>query len=235
MGTKERRDRERVETRQRILDVAREMFARDGYDAVSMRRIADAVEYSATALYQYFADKEALFREICSQDFLGLAAAFGSLTAEADPVVRLRRIAVAYVQFGVQHPNHYRLMFMTPVPFEMKHDEQPVEHGNPDQDAYAFLVQTVGAAIATGRLRDGLRDADAIAQMLWAATHGIVALHVTKGGDDWLEWRPIDEATDLMIDALLHGLLREGDAGRYPMPSGLAGASLAHDGQRGEA
>ena len=73
MGVKERREREREETRAKITDAARELFAREGYDAVSMRRIAEAIEYSPTAIYVHFKDKEALFQDLCRQDFGKLA------------------------------------------------------------------------------------------------------------------------------------------------------------------
>ena len=65
MGVRERRDREREEIRTRILDAARELFATEGYEAVTMRRIADRIEYSATAIYFHFRDKEALLQELC--------------------------------------------------------------------------------------------------------------------------------------------------------------------------
>ncbi len=73
MGTKERREREREELRTRILDAARELFAEEGYEAVTMRRIADRIEYSPTAIYFHFRDKEALMRELCDHDFRALA------------------------------------------------------------------------------------------------------------------------------------------------------------------
>ena len=64
MGVKERRERERSETREKILDTARELFVEEGFDGVSMRKIAERVEYSPTAIYMHFADKEQLFMEI---------------------------------------------------------------------------------------------------------------------------------------------------------------------------
>ena len=73
MGTAERRERERQELRVRILDAARELFAEQGYDAVTMREIADRIEYSPTAIYFHFKDKEALLRELCDTDFATLA------------------------------------------------------------------------------------------------------------------------------------------------------------------
>ncbi|HEY8369587.1 MAG TPA: helix-turn-helix domain-containing protein, partial [Thermodesulfobacteriota bacterium] len=60
MGTIERRERERAATRAKILDAARELFVSEGYDAVTMRRIADRIEYTAAALYRHFPDKRAL-------------------------------------------------------------------------------------------------------------------------------------------------------------------------------
>ena len=69
MGTRERREREKGELRAKILDAARTLFMKDGYDAVSMRKIAEAIEYSPTAIYQYFPDKTTLVLALCEADF----------------------------------------------------------------------------------------------------------------------------------------------------------------------
>src|ERR1700682_3848534 len=114
MGPKERRAREREEIRSVILDAARELFVSDGYDAVTMRRIADRIEYSPTAIYFHFKDKQTLLQELCDTDFGALAHEFQKIARIADPVDRLRQIGRAYVEFGLAYPNHYRLMFMTP-------------------------------------------------------------------------------------------------------------------------
>ena len=81
MGVKERREREKSETRDKILDAARELFVTEGYEGVSMRKVADKIEYSPTAIYVHFADKEELFRELCHR---GLCAAGGSLPELGD-------------------------------------------------------------------------------------------------------------------------------------------------------
>src|SRR6185369_13375110 len=116
MGSLERRSRERADTRQRILDAAREMFVRRGYEATTMRAIAERIRYTPTAIYHHFRNKEALLIELTSQDFRALAQAFQRIRTVADPVERLRAIGEAYVEFGLAHPMHYRLMFMTPHP-----------------------------------------------------------------------------------------------------------------------
>src|SRR5687767_9483166 len=99
MGPKERKQRERDDTRGRILDAARELFISEGYDGVSMRRIADRIEYSATAIYFHFRDKDTLIRELVDNDFLVLAEQFAGAAVIADPVERLRATGRAYAEF----------------------------------------------------------------------------------------------------------------------------------------
>ena len=116
MGVKERREREKSETRDKILDAARELFGERGYEGVSMRQVAEKIEYSPTAIYVHFADKEDLFHELCNEDFARLAAEFQKVPLPADPVERIKQIGRSYIVFGIRHPNHYKLMFMTPHP-----------------------------------------------------------------------------------------------------------------------
>jgi AcrR family transcriptional regulator len=206
MGIVERREREKLEVRTKILDAARELFAREGYGAVTMRRIADAIEYSPTAIYLHFRDKETLVRELCEEDFASLARAFQRIAKEPDPLERLRKIGMAYVDFGVEKPNHYRLMFMSTrhEPVEM----EGLEKGNPEEDAYAFLVATVAEAISKGSLKPELRDAHVVAQAAWAGVHGVISLHLAKEGDPWVEWRPVKKTAALVVDSMIDGLRR---------------------------
>lgn len=208
MGTAERREREKQEVRSRILEAARELFVRDGYEAVGMRQIAERAEYSPAALYFHFADKKALIQALCAEDFLALARRFQSALEIGDPLQRLALIGRSYAEFGLQYPNHYRLLFMTPHPIPAS--ESAVEKNNPSQDAYAFLLGAVRQAIAAGRLRPELGDAQMVAQTLWAAIHGVVSLHIVKRtDDDWIDWRPPLAAVEFMIDGVMRGLARE--------------------------
>jgi AcrR family transcriptional regulator len=206
MGPRERREREREETRERIIDVAREMFAERGIDAVTMRAIADRIEYTPTAIYHHFRDKEALIVELCDRDYRALAHHFGTIGRIEDPVERLRRIGQAYAEFALTHPNHYRFMFMTPK--VDKRGALGADKGNPEEDAYAKVLETVGEGHAAGRFRPEFRSVDQLAQIAWAAVHGVVSLHIAKGSDPWIEWADARETVGLMIDALLRGLVR---------------------------
>lgn len=211
MGVMERRERERVDTREKILDAARELFAEKGYDGVTMRKVAEKIEYSPTAIYVHFQDKEQLFLEICHTDYRRLAETFARLAQIADPVERLRKVGHAYMQFGIENPNHYRMMFMTShPPLADAKMEKEMGKGNPEEDAYAFLVQTVQDALRAGAFRPELNDADLIAQTLWAGVHGVVSLHIAKHDDDWVPWGALQQRSDLIIDGLMQGLLKQG-------------------------
>ncbi len=209
MGITERKERERQEVRTKILDAARELFAREGYEAVTMRRVAEAIEYSPTAIYLHFADKETLIRELCLADFAAFAKVFHQIAKEPDPIKRIRKSGQAYVSFGLQHPNHYRLMFMTPrqTPAEasLKH-----KMDDPELDAYAFLRSCVAEGIQAECFREELTDPDLVAQVLWAVTHGVVSLHIAQGSHGFPGWRGAEAIARTAIDANLAGLTRQG-------------------------
>jgi AcrR family transcriptional regulator len=208
MGTKERRERERQETRDKILEAAREMFATQGIEATTMRAIAQRIEYTPTAIYHHFKDKDALIIELCHGDFRKLGRQFTQMERIDDPVERLRRIGMAYVEFAIANPHHYQIMFMTRTPTH----EHP-EEKNPEEDAYGFLLATVQEGMDAGQFRPELTDAHQLAQMTWSSVHGIISLQIAKGGDPWVDWRDLRTTARAIIDALIRGILREAPQG----------------------
>jgi AcrR family transcriptional regulator len=208
LGPRERRDREREEVRTRILDAARELFLTEGYESVTMRRVADRIEYSPTAIYFHFRDKDTLIRELCDTDFRALAQQFTAIAEIADPVEQLRRTGLAYFDFATNYPNHYRLMFMTPHP-PMDPESMSIAQGDPQEDAYAFLRNVVAACVAAGLVREELADAELMSQTMWAGVHGVVSLQIAKSDDPWVDWRPLRARVETMIDVLLRGFLKE--------------------------
>jgi len=208
MGSVARREREKLATKDLILDAARELFARDGYEAVTMRRIAEKIEYSPTAIYLHFADKDALIHELCVADFLALAGEFQPIALEPDPIARIKRIGRTYIEFALAHPDHYRLMFMTPRPLD-EGELDDGRKGDPAQDAYAFLRIAVVEALAQGRFRADLTDPDLICQTLWAGVHGVAALHIALSCDTWVAWRSPEARTTGMLETMFSGLIRK--------------------------
>ncbi len=207
MGTKERRERERLETRDKILEAAREMFATQGIEATTMRAIAQRIEYTPTAIYHHFKDKDALIIELCHSDFAKLGRQFTQMERIEDPVERLRRIGMAYVEFAIHNPHHYQIMFMTRTPVH-EHPEK-----NPEEDAYGFLLATMQEGLDAGRFRPELDDAHELAQMTWSSVHGIISLQIAKCHDPWVDWRDLRTTAEHIIDALVRGILRDGQQG----------------------
>ncbi|MDD2834103.1 MAG: TetR/AcrR family transcriptional regulator [Methylotenera sp.] len=202
---------EREELRSRIMQAARLLFVERGIEAVSMREIAKKINYSATTLYHHFADKESLLQAVCDEDFLNLASSMREIMQLPDLVKRIEGLANGYARFALQNPSHYRLMFMTPrAPCDV--EKTRIQRGNTEQDAYAQLKQVVHDAFVAGLFKPALTDDALIAQTLWAGIHGVCALQIALGGEDWIEWRNVNERLALMQKTLLQSMLRHVDA-----------------------
>jgi len=208
MKSATRRKQHHDELREQILDAARELFVAEGVEAVSMRKVADKIGYSATTLYNYFDDKDALLRAVCDADFRALQESFKKVGRIADPIERLRKLGQAYIKFAVRYPSHYRLLFMTPRVQRDDDDCHEIERGDPDQDAYAFLRKTIDEGLAAGVFRDLYRDADLLAQVIWSGVHGVASLHLIMGSDTWVQWRPVEEVARTAVEVMIRGLVR---------------------------
>lgn len=190
------------------MDAARALFVERGVEATTMRAIADRLEYTAPAIYHHFADKDALLRELVVGDLRRLGTAFARLDRIDDPVERMRRLGLTYVRFGLEHPQHYRLLFMTPeAKAGIDHEVHCEIETTPEQDAYLILHATVVDAIAAGRMGPGYQDADRVAQICWAAVHGLVSLHVVFAEQSWIEWKDVETSAERMLDALVAGMV----------------------------
>jgi AcrR family transcriptional regulator len=197
---------------------------REGFEKVTLRRIAEAIEYTPAALYVHFEDKHALMSALCDDDFGLLREAMRTADAIEDPVERVRATGQAYVDFALAHPHHYRFMFMTPWPppadaeLISKGEQKAIKQGNPDEDAYAFLRHGVAACIADGRFREPFTDVDIVTQICWASAHGVVSLFVTHGQDPWVGFRQPNRTAYLMLDAVLDGMVASPRAVRAGEP-----------------
>lgn len=185
-----------------ILAAARARFAAEGFEATSMRRIADDVGCSATAIYIYFDDKQRLMDALVLEDFLRLAHGFQTLAKVKDPLERIRRAGRQFTAFAVQHPNHYRLLFMTPKP-DLAAPVNGIGRDRPGNNPYLFLRSCLEEARDAGCFRPGLEDMDFLAQTLLAALHGVLALQVVQYRDRWIQWRPLQARAEFVLDALI--------------------------------
>ncbi len=204
MKSSARKEKHRQDLKDKILEAARELLISQGVAGLSMRNLAAKVGYSATAIYSYFADKDAVLRALLDADCEALRRAMDDAADEPDPVERLRKMGRAYIEFGFRSPGHYRVLMMTEaVPGVM--DDNP-RRGDPAQDAYALLRTAAADCIRAGRLRPEFTDTDQTTQLIWAGVHGIVSLYLNLGREPWFNWRPPEETALRLIDVTLRGL-----------------------------
>jgi hypothetical protein len=219
MGSQERRERERHATREKILAAARDLFLKEGFEAVSMRRIAQAIEYTPAAIYTHFADKQELLMALGDADFRMLRESMREVDSIKDPVERLRAGGKAYLRFAFDHPHHYRLMFMTRWP-QIDPALCTIEQGNADEDAFACLGSVVSECISSGRFAAAYTDPQKVTQVCWAAVHGVVSLFITHGDDPWVNFTAPMETAELLLNASIDGMLaRDPAAGKPPFQS----------------
>ena len=171
-GSRARREAARSSVRDAILQAAGELLLEVGYDAFSLRKVAERVGYSATAIYRHFADRDALLYAVTEEGFRLFTARLRSAGAgEADPFEWLQAMGLAYIDFGLEHPVYYRVMFMErPDLLRRRLPDRPGSR----MESFGVLRAAVEAAVTTGRTID--TDVLAISNALWAQTHGTVAL-----------------------------------------------------------
>jgi len=219
MSIVERRQKQKLETRERMLEACRELLLTEGFHGMSMRKLAAKIGYSPTAIYFHFPDKEALLGELVEREFMKFRRGFDQAGQPGtDPIERLRRMGMIYVDFGLEQTSAYKFLFMN-TQIEQFPKIGLIEHGNPAQDCYAYLRATVAEALAAGRFRPDLTDADQIAQLFFSGTHGVVSLHLARGKDPWVSWRPVRETARHMIETLILGLTQGAPHSAGPLES----------------
>jgi AcrR family transcriptional regulator len=187
--------------RAEILAAAERIFVEVGYEGATIRRIADEVGLSSTALYMHFSEKSEILHEICRGAFERLKAANAAvITADVPPEIRLRRLLDAYVSFGFDNPNAYRLIYLT-RPAEAREGAESAAQVL-GAELYRSFEAVVAAVETEGRLNGAVRP---VAQALWAGAHGIVSLMITKPYFDWVDR---DLLVRTQLDALFSGLLK---------------------------
>ncbi len=170
VGPKQRRERERQATKQAILQAALEIASEEGWQAVTIRHVAERIEYSPSAIYKYFEEKEAILHTLLLQGFQQMLAALErSAEQERNPSERLLQLAIAYWNFAWHHPTVYQLMF------DLKGKVREVEEAKA-----AFLI--VRKVIEEWSQANGvtLASLDASVDILWAMMHGLIALTMAQ-------------------------------------------------------
>ena len=172
MGLKERQERERQAVGRAILDAARDLFVAEGYQNVSIRKIAERIEYSPAAIYGYFASKDDIFFALAEEGFRLLSDSSSDAVAAADAVDDVRRSFWNLYTFSRSHPEYFALMFL----------DRSVPRISRDWERFGFLremkrqvASRIQRATDEGAFPAGMQP-DAVFRVLLAAVHGAAVM-----------------------------------------------------------
>jgi AcrR family transcriptional regulator len=184
MGTKERQDRERQAVTASILDAARDLFITEGYQSVSIRKIAERIEYSPAAIYSYYASKDDIFLALAAEGFHRLDEKVRAAMTADDPLENVRGCWWAFYQFSQEQPAFFQLMF---VDHSVPRITQQWEGFEFLQQMLSNAVNAVQKAIDAGAFPATLSP-NAAMHMLWASLIGpaVVGIrHRLATGEDY--------------------------------------------------
>jgi AcrR family transcriptional regulator len=204
MGVAERRQREREEVRAKILDAAGELFLHEGFENVSIRRIAEKIEYAPSTIYLYFKDKDDLLATICQEMFEKLSLRLEKLmTKDLSPLELVRQGLKLYIEFGLAHPNHYLVTFnVHALVHASGHDlgEKPPS----GLRGFAILGQCLQGGIDDGSIRK--QDLVPLAQSVWMMAHGVTNMLITSRDMPGFTWAPKKTLIDLSLDLIVRAI-----------------------------
>lgn len=211
MGIAERREREREALRERIVEAARDLLSEEGLAALSMRSIAERIEYSPATIYLYFRDKDELVRQVVHAGFERLqefsAAELKKLPETADGADQYAATGRAYVRFALENTAYFRVMFELPGSASVECPEATETAG--EENAFDEVVARLDRAKQEGSLT--VPDARRAALIGWGLIHGLTSLYV--GGHLHEEVATNEAFMDLIEDAM-HSMYQGWGRGR---------------------
>jgi AcrR family transcriptional regulator len=183
MGIPERKEKQKLEIKKQILDASMKLFVEEGFENVTIRRIADLIEYSPTTVYLYFKDKDEIFESLHDEGFQKMQEFNHSLSSIQNPLLRLHKMGENYIQFGMENPEYYNLMFINGEP--MKKIAEPGCEWKPGDAAIDRLKATVTECMEKGYLAKG--DPTLVSLSVWSFVHGLVSLAIRQRFEKFVE------------------------------------------------
>jgi len=171
MGVKERKQRQKIEMKDLILNAAHDLFLTKGFDQVSIRNIADEIEYSPATIYLYFKDKNDLFLALHDMSFKAFNEYVAGIFTIKDPFKRLTALGEKYIDFAVTHPQYYEMMFIIQAPMLCDANKEQWPEGSRALEAVEYLM---GDCKKDGYFKG--QDVKVLAFLAWSHMHGICSL-----------------------------------------------------------
>lgn len=190
--------------REKILATARALVLRDGYAALSIRKLAAQIGYAPGTIYLYFKNRDEIGREICREGFSDLYDEMKPAGEIADPEKRLAALLRAYAAFAAKNPDTYRLSFMEDPKFtEEMFRAAPLERqGGAGWLAFDLFVNAVRELRKTGKISPEA-DETLLAEVLWTAVHGVISLKLIFPA---FPTNSSETLTDKIIEILINGI-----------------------------
>jgi AcrR family transcriptional regulator len=211
LGVKERQGREREAVTRAILDAARDLFVAEGYNHVSIRKIAERIEYSPAAIYSYFPSKDDIFFALAEEGFRLLITPRQDILAAGDPLDAIRLPFLHVYEFSKTHPEYFALMFLDRSVPRISQNFQRFGFVREGKAQVAAIIQR---AIDAGQFPPGTH-ADGVFRILMTAIFGACARSLCQ------RLAPNEDADVLAretLDAALAGLRAGSPTTRYPDP-----------------
>lgn len=177
IGIKDRKTKHKEDLRKRILEAAKKLFVTSGYEATSIRKIAQEIEFSPTTIYLYYKDKSDIIYALHQEGFLMLRQDFQPLMQVDSPYERLKAIGKCYIQFALTQPDFYEVMFMMKGPMEYLDMHCVDGEWAEGQRVFDFLLDTIRDCQAVGYFKE--LDAVEVAVQAWSSVHGLCSLYVS--------------------------------------------------------
>ncbi len=175
MAIKDRKERDKLDRRKLIIQSATKLFLEQGYEKTSIRNIADDIEYSPATIYLYFKEKDEIFFVLHEQGFELLNRQFDSHAHIENPLERLNAIGHSYLQFAIDNPDYYDLMFIMRAPLNEIACHDTWDAGT---NAFTHLLQTVEQCMAQNMI--SATDPNIAAMTIWSYAHGLASLYIRQ-------------------------------------------------------
>jgi len=175
MGISERKERHKEDLKREILSAAKELFTEKGFEATSIRAIAEKIEYSPATIYLYYKDKNEIVHALHREGFKQLVSYFEVLNHISNPFERLKGMGRAYIQFAMQNPDLYELLFIMKEP--LQHVANCFEDWDEGDRAFDILLKTVKECQDIGYFK-GL-DTTMFSFSIWSTMHGLCTLRTS--------------------------------------------------------
>jgi len=206
MGIKERKNRHKEDLRQRILNAAKMLFMKYGYEATSIRKIAAEIEFSPTTIYLYYRDKNDILYALHQEGFRMLGFSFAALEQVEHPLERLKAMGRNYLQFALEHSDFYELMFIMKEPLQwLNQDNCMSEDWKEGINAFDFLYNTIIDCQKQGYFKE--QDPNLFSLFVWSTVHGLCSLSLHGHFEQVVKGNKLDINPDVILKSSFENFL----------------------------